>query len=169
MIDTGNYILIIDSTKLCFVVLIVNLFFFFLFTKTKGVNMNKRFIIINEQHSLLPDQERALNEHWSNSYKTETVLVPAEGWTYKQQIEIADQLVEKVSEKTFKHTPWPEVVVIFVSPVPALMLLLTRLHGEINIVTLTFHNDNRVAKEITDKNGNKKLIHTVAPTGWQLV
>lgn len=132
--------------------------------------MNKRFIVINEQHRLLPDQERALDEHWSNSdYKTETVLVPAEGWTYEQQIETADQLAKEATQKTFKNTPWPDVVIIFVSPVPAMMLLLARLHGELNIETLTFHNDHRVAKEITDKNGNKKLVHTVAPTGWILV
>jgi len=129
----------------------------------------KRFIIINEQHSLLPDQERALGEHWSSGYETEIIKVPPEGWTYEKMIKIAGKISSGANDKKIDSPPWPDVVVIFVSPVPALMLLLARLHRYLSLEALTFHNDKRVAKEVPDGKGGVKLIHTVAPDGWMIV
>jgi len=100
-------------------------------------------VVLNEQHSLMPNQEEVLNEEYKS---WEIFGVPAGGWT-------AVEMEEKVEELKGD-------VVIFASPVPALMALLAR--------TDTFrvlHNDRREKKELP----NGRIIMTVAKTGWQIV
>jgi hypothetical protein len=59
-------------------------------------------------------------------------------------------------------------IVIFASPIPYLIKLLTiKLTNENSFVdnVLIFHNDTREKKELP----NGKVIMTVAQTGWELI
>jgi len=121
----------------------------------------KAFVIINEQHSLLPAQIEIL-ENRIGDY--EIIRVPAMGWTLKEQYEILQKLVHHI--------------VIFVSPIPYLMKQLSFYEGYGHMENcdnglligygtqvLVFHNDKREKKELP----NGKIISVVAETGWQLV
>lgn len=121
--------------------------------------MKKVVLVINEQHSLLPEQERILKDRFG---EWEVLRVPANGWTLKEQ-------EEKVSELKGN-------VVIFASPVPYMLKKLSFYEGyghEDNCVysegngtkVFVFHNDERQKKELPDG----KVVYTVAKTGWQLV
>jgi len=116
-------------------------------------------VIINEQHKLLEDQERILNEKFStwDLYK-----VPADGWNVAQ--------IEKVEEELRNE------VVIFCSPIPLLIARLSENLGYLrrNFIgnddkklpeVLIFHNDHREKKELP----NGKVISVVAQTGWELI
>jgi len=43
----------------------------------------KCFVIINEQHSMLPDQERVLTQH-TDGWDIKFVKVPAAGWNLEE-------------------------------------------------------------------------------------
>jgi hypothetical protein len=108
----------------------------------------KVLVVMNEQHSLLEDQRRVIHERF---IEWDFFLVPAQGWTAIEMREIV-----------FK---FPDVFFVFVSPVPGLMSLCA-VYG---IQFAVLHNDKRVAKEIATPDGGKKVIHSVAPDGWELV
>lgn len=120
-------------------------------------------VIINETHSLLPEQERLLNETF-NRY--EFLYVPQAGWSKEDQLRIAKQLVNEGGN------------IIFISPVPVLLSLIAfyKGYGQAGIETgqplmgydinlFLFHNDHRQKKELPDG----RIIQVVASTGWQLV
>ena len=113
----------------------------------------KTAVILNEQHSLLPAQTALLDAKFgAGGWKI--FPVPATGWT-RQEIEtLAVELAE----------PARALAVVFASPIP---LLIARLAARKDLV-LVFHNDRRVAKEVPDGKGGVKVIHTVAPDGWEL-
>jgi hypothetical protein len=122
----------------------------------------KVVVIINEQHKLLPDQERLLNHTFPEGWSRWDV--PADGLTAAEQAEAAADLCEEP--------------VIIASPVPFLTARLAAIKAaraqrslfidtQINI--WVFHNDKRVAKEIPDGKGGVRVVHTVAPEGWQLL
>lgn len=116
--------------------------------------MTHYVVVINEQHSIMPDQERLLTADGSTF---ERLNIPAAGLTLDEIEKLAGRLevMHDVQEK--------EIVVA--SPIPALMVALAfREHCNF----LVFHNDKRDAKEVPDGNGGVKVIHTVAQTGWQL-
>lgn len=132
------------------------------------------FIVINENHSLLPDQERLLDEH---NVKRNFVKIPTTGLTYEEMFDLCVDILNQADEEqpsanldgeTFL---WPKARVVFISPVPAMIVILARTEGR-NPNTLNvrvMHNDKRVAKEVPDGKGGVRLIHTVASDGWQLV
>jgi len=123
-----------------------------------------KFIIINEQHSLMADQEGLLLENGFGPSAAVQVKVPAEGWTFDKMEELAEATVG-LAEANESAT------VVFVSPVPALIAMLARVAGERPelLKVLIMHNDQRVAREVPDGKGGTKVIHTVAPDGWELV
>lgn len=120
---------------------------------------------MNEQHALLPEQERILKEKFE-SY--DILKVPADGWTLE---EIENQIKDIINEQVD--------TVICVSPIPYLINRLSSMHAwyEANVhyeatfditkspKVLIFHNDNRVKKELP----NGKIISVVAQEGWQLI
>ncbi len=126
---------------------------------------NFTWVIMNEQHTLLPEQldliEGLCGEGW------DFLDVPASGWD-----------LNKIREIAKTHFSDGQIAV-FVSPVPALLSLLSFSAGcwsldlKINHCphelfcrkVWVFHNDHRVAKELP----NGKVIHVVAETGWVLV
>lgn len=83
-----------------------------------------------------------------------------------------DEIISSIEKRKYDRAN--QLHVVFVSPIPYMMIQLTR--KEYYIPTLeyvdqtgmfikTFHNDNRDKKELP----NGKIIYTVAKEGWQLV
>lgn len=118
-------------------------------------------VIINEQHKLLPDQHRLLNDAFPAGWARWDI--PEKGLTAEAQAAAAAELCE--------HP------VVIASPVPFLTARLAAikaaraqrdlfLNTQINL--WVFHNDKRVAKEIPDGKGGVRVIHTVSPDGWIL-
>lgn len=106
-------------------------------------------IVINESHTLFPEQETLLR-----GYNVEVLKVPAQGWDLQQIKLIAGNLTGKQ--------------VIFASPVPALMSVLQTSEdttGTHRVPFKVFHNSVREKKELP----NGKIIQTVASTGWTIV
>ncbi len=106
----------------------------------------KNYVFINEQHKLLPEQEKILNEAIDGYEK---ILIPSDGWT-------SDQIVDKIDELGIPD----DVIFIFISPIPLMIALSVKSGIKIGIM----HNDNREKKEI-----NGKIISVVAKTGWELI
>lgn len=124
----------------------------------------KAIVIINEQHELLDEQKKILEEKYE---VYEVLQVPAQGWTLQEMDEVIDKLTSKEIRDGKRLLD-----VVFVSPIPYLIMELTRKEVEwvpeyaeqTGIMVKVFHNDNRIKKEI-----NGKIIQTVAETGWQLI
>ena len=115
-------------------------------------------VVLNVAHKLLPAQVEQLNLRFGD--KWELFPVPEDGWTATRQSDLACELVERQ--------------VVFASPVPLLLARLAaskvRLDPAMAFWGLwIFHNDLRIAKEVPDGHGGVKVIHTVAPDGWQLI
>lgn len=125
--------------------------------------MKKVVLVINEQHKLLEEQRRILEERFG---KWKVLSVPANGWTLKQQEEKVSELIGNV--------------IIFASPIPYMLKRLAFYQGyghEDNCFhangplvghgteVLVFHNDKREKRELPDG----KVVYTVAKTGWQLI
>ena len=116
---------------------------------TRQSETKKCVLIINEQHRLFPEQEFLLRE-----YEVKELQIPANGWNLTKIREIAEILTGKL--------------VIFASPVPALMALLQTAPDTIGthrIPFRVFHNSRREKRELP----NGKIIQTVSATGWELV
>lgn len=104
------------------------------------------YVFINEQHKLLPEQEKILREGID---EFEIVNVPSDGWN-------SCQIVDKIDELNIDK----KVMFIFVSPIP-LMIALSVKEG---IIVGIMHNDKREKKEV-----NGKIVSTIAQTGWELI
>lgn len=114
-----------------------------------------QIVFINEQHYLLPGQVELLEDVY------ETRLVPKDGWTYEEQLVVANQALNDLRESEDD-----EDSVVFVSPVPALLKLLAHASGKFGgFDCLVFHNDRRDKKELPDG----RIISVVAKDGWELV
>jgi len=117
----------------------------------------KAFVILNEQHSLLPDQEKVLNEAFT---ELEIVSVPAEGWTAEEIRKRSEYLVIKCYQAKGK------AAVVFASPIPLMIMEMVRFsHYYEWLQVKLLHNDARVKKEIP----GGKIITTIAMEGWQLL
>ena len=123
----------------------------------------KVYVIINEQHSLFPQQREILDQKFPS---WEFYKIPAEGLTLDEQRKIVQELKGNM--------------IVFASPVPFLMKELAYIAGFVDLINsedangllvgykthvLVFHNDKREKKELP----NGKIISVVAETGWQLV
>ena len=127
----------------------------------------KAIVIINEQHSLLPDQNRILNSYF-DSY--ELYKVPADGWTI-------EEMNEEVDDDLIQNNYNSSKAIVFASPVPYLLAHCASVSGRIDtarveygsehpeLYVYLFHNDKREKKELP----NDKVISVVAKEGWQLV
>jgi len=117
--------------------------------------MKQAFIIINEQHMLLKNQVEVLQKA---GFEFFTCLVPATGWNLKKIREQARvfELAKKSATKNKRR-----LEIIFASPVPALMSILSQRGIRFKV----FHNDFREKKE----SPNGKIIMAIAQVGWMLV
>ena|SRR5690606_4092476 len=122
-------------------------------------------VIMNENHSLLPEQEEILEREYEGF---DILPVPAEGWTLEEM----DSKVEEISTMKLQEGKY-YLDIVFVSPIPYMMRELTRKEiyfvneyaEQTNRFVRIFHNDRREKKELP----NGKIIQVVAQTGWQLV
>ena len=122
----------------------------------------KIFIIINEQHQLLPDQQHVLEKTFPQKhFEYVYYKVPATGWTKNQIVLVANELWD-MKPHAF----------VFVSPVPLLIKLLCERYGVVFATSHgippqvhIFHNDKREKRELP----NGKIIHSVASEGWELI
>lgn len=114
--------------------------------------MNWR-VVLNEQHTLLPDQVRELNEKLGPGGKRWTILhAPASGWTVGQMREIA--------------AAWPRSVgAVMASPIMGLALELCRAGRRVSALV----NDRREAVEVKNPDGSVRIQHRVAADGWQII
>lgn len=123
--------------------------------------MKKAKVIINEQHTMFPQQVELLDSKYE---EWETLLVPATGWTLEEQKEQAKILSDLKEDK------------VFASPIPFLLMTLSDWRGANSEMgpgrpvifygnVLLFHNDKREKKELP----GGKVINAVAQDGWQLV
>lgn len=114
--------------------------------------MKKAKVVLNEQHTLMEDQVKLLNEKFGLD-GWEIYPVPSSGWTLSQMKEI----IEKDRLYNFD--------VVFSSPVPYMLGSLAVRASVSGRRVYVFHNDRREKKELP----HGKVIHVVARTGWELV
>jgi hypothetical protein len=107
-------------------------------------------VLLNAAHTLLPAQEELLTARFGDG-GWELFPIPEQGWTRQEQTALAEKVAGEV---------------VFASPVPLLLGLFAR-QSERRVSI--FHNDRRVAREVPDGKGGVRVIHTVAPDGWELV
>lgn len=112
--------------------------------------MAQILLVINEQHQVMDDQTRALDERFGKG-SWERLNVPSEGWTTVEQV----AKVEEVADATL----------VFASPIPAMMLEAVRRESG---ATHALVNDRREKKEFQQKDGSTKIVFVVAPTGWEV-
>ena len=122
----------------------------------------KTIVIINEQHSLLPQQSELIRKKLGE--EIELRKIPAEGIN-RQEIE------ELAKELSLFHN----VNIVVLSPIPLLLGRLAHYSGECDTLALyggssgnsiyILHNDRREKKELP----NGKIISTVAQEGWELI
>jgi len=112
-------------------------------------------VVINEQHTLLPDQERIIKE--AGYDKIDFIKVSADGWD-------KSQMDDFINSYNYRND------IVFVSPigymikhVSSLMALKTMNNIQCGEV-LVMCNDNRDKKELP----NGKIISVVAKEGWYL-
>ena len=154
-----------------------------------GMKYEKVFLVMNEQHSLLDDQVRALEDKFGEA-DIQKVLAPASGWSKAEMDDMIDvlylQLVQ--AEPKFPHLDNPTAneyydftigkkptAIVFLSPIPYMVKELSKRAmqaemGDSGCVysqydVFVFHNDNRAKKELD----NGKIVYTVAKEGWVLV
>ena len=100
-------------------------------------------VVINEQHSVLPEQQKLIDK-WD---MCEYTKIPADGLDKFEQQKLAQRL------SLCEH-------VLFISPVPYLMsLTCVTARGHVWIM----HNDKREKKELP----GGKVISIVAKEGWE--
>jgi len=113
----------------------------------------KTTIIINENHTLLPEQENILKKRFC---EWETLLVPSNGWNKQERNEICSEITGNV---------------VFVSPIAGMVKSLSIRsiikmvkNEKIDVVPFVFSNDKRDKMELP----NGKIISKIAETGWYL-
>ena len=121
-------------------------------------------VIINEQHSLLEQQEAIIKKKLGN--EIELVKIPAEG--------INRQQIEQLAEELVQDTVLDKTNIVVLSPIPLLLALLASdiaeysykydYHGDMGALYI-LHNDKREKKELP----GGKIISVIASTGWELI
>jgi len=103
------------------------------------------YVIINEQHKILPQQGDILHKEFADNY--EIIPVPSKGWSIKEM----DSIINNSN---------PADTFVFISPIPY-MIKWTSIKRR----CLIFHNDKRNKKELP----NGIISGTPAKTGWILI
>lgn len=115
--------------------------------KELQMKKNKNLVVINETHSLLPQQVLLLDAKFGVG-NWERLDLPASGMKLDEMQSMINSL----------HT---DCEIIIASPVPAIIKMISTA----NLQWSVFHNDNRIKRELP----NGKIIMTVAKTGWQII
>ena len=101
-------------------------------------------VIINEQHTLMPEQEKIIQDCLG---EFSLAKINANGINLQSMKSLLD---------TIKGD-----VLIFASPIPAMI----KMAAQRGMKFYVLHNDNRDKVELPDG----KIIYKVAETGWQLI
>jgi len=110
--------------------------------------------VINQAHSLMPEQDSILNSLIDEGDNLIRVDIPEEGLNLDKQIELAHSLMDEMREEDY---------LVFVSPIPCMLgYICAQIESSQNV--LVFGNDRRDKKELP----NGKIIQVVSPTGWYL-
>lgn len=132
----------------------------------------KTKIVINEQHSLMPVQEKLIKEKFGE--EMEFVKIPAKGLNLEELDKLAERLI-------FDE----DANIIVVSPIPVLITKLAYFFGKYNEIVKVnkkfklpikdehridskaylFYRDNRNKEETDDG----KIINTIDNEGWKLI
>ena len=131
----------------------------------------KTKIVINEQHSLMPVQEKIIKETFGE--EMEFVKIPAKGLNLEEIDQLSDDLI-------FKE----DVNIVIVSPIPVLIAKLAYFFGKYNETmeiasklkieipkgktnskAYMFYRDMRNKEETKDG----KIINTIENEGWKLI
>jgi hypothetical protein len=116
-------------------------------------------IIINEQHKLTAAQVSIFQDRFPEGY--EIVPVPSSGWTLGQI---------KARSDAWLNNSKPGDSFVFVSPIPAMIKLLTKgaewimWNHKYTVNVYVFHNDLR---EKVEKDG--RISYLLLEKGWELV
>ncbi len=117
-------------------------------------------IIINEQHTILEDQLRAIEVKFPGC-NIQLQPIPAEGLTRFQMEEYAE-LNDLFAGEEDVVIPLDEMEMwVFASPIPYLIKLFVNR----GIPTYVLHNDKRDKKELP----NGEIRSTIASTGWEVL
>lgn len=120
-------------------------------------------VIINEQHSLLPQQEEVIKKELGGEIKLHKI--PAEGINQKQIEDLAESLNNPVNSN--KN-------IIVLSPIPLLLARLSHHAGMLDAMydgtckrnhVYILHNDLREKKELPDG----RVVSAIAKDGWKLI
>lgn len=110
------------------------------------------YLVINEAHTLLPDQVRELREKGFDNY--EEIRIPKEGWDARTRLSRAHEWAGRGGRY------------IFVSPEPVILGRMAYFAAfRKDVAVYVFSNDRRVKKELPDG----RIVQTIAPAGWRLV
>lgn len=110
------------------------------------------YLVINEAHTLLPDQVRELREKGFDNY--EEIRIPKEGWDARTRLSRAHSWARRGGRY------------IFVSPEPVILGRMAYFAAfRKDVAVYVFSNDRRVKKELPDG----RIVQTIAPVGWRLV
>ena len=139
-----------------------------------GMDYSGGVVFLNEQHTILPNQKKVLEDRFGDNY--EILIVPKEGWTIEEMKELVYRLSSVINGDEVLHgVEW-----VFISPIPYLIKALTEIvtfavdnfsgtsFGNMTFpapCVLVFHNDKRNKKELPDG----KVISVTAQDGWILV
>ena len=118
----------------------------------------KTLVIMNEQHSLLPQQKELIKKELGAPM--EFLRVPADGWSKEQILSWVKEIEIAVGEGNLN--------IVVLSPIPLLLASLSMLQGSGKLwdsKVFVLHNDRREKKELP----NGKVISTVAQEGWELI
>ena len=138
--------------------------------KKEGEDKMKTVVVINEQHSLMPIQEKIIKERFGT--EIEFNKIPDKGLNLEEIDQLSDDLI-------FKE----DVNIVIVSPIPVLIAKLAyffgeynetievasklkiKISGKTNSKAYMFYRDMRNKEETKDG----KIINTIENEGWKLI
>ena len=145
----------------------------FVYDLTHGFNRGvKLFLILAENHSILPEQQHLIEKEGNKLNSNWVGLVyPREGFSSKELNDIMAEIEgEVVSQPHYEHYEF-----IFISPIPYFLSKLSNLSGWLDkqyedkgdtpiMETSFFHNDH---KKLISNDGHKRW--QPEKWGWELI
>lgn len=118
--------------------------------------MKEAIVIVHEAHSILDEQLDILNKEYPNGYKV--IKAPSRGWNIEEMDDILENIINTKSDK------WLNV--IFISPIPYLIMSMTRAEFSNRLTVRTFHNSDCKKEECNDE--TLLQVSVIRRTGWIL-
>jgi hypothetical protein len=127
-------------------------------------------VIINESHSLFPQQEEILGDYerynlpdsGANLGQVKSEIAP---FLRQEYVGYSEEWEETEEGATLAQHEQGGKSIIFATPFAALMVELQNSGVKFGCL----HNDKRSAKEVPDGKGGVRVVHSVSPDGWVIV